>query len=81
MTVNPFNDSIVYYAGRDASKATILSDAGTTFSGSTTKVTLDNTTSHMNLVNIWGGSALGSGTEWEDNSDNPDLVDLSLIHI
>ena len=78
LTVNPFNDSIVYYAGRDASKATILSDAGTTFSGSTTKVTLDNTTSHMNLVNIWGGSALGSGTEWEDNSDNPDLVDIEV---
>ena len=78
LTVNPFNDSIVYYAGRDASKATILSDAGTTFSGSTTKVTLDNTTSHMNLVNIWGGSALGSGTEWEDNSDNPDLVDIEI---
>ena len=78
LTVNPFNDSIVYYAGRDASKATILSDAGTTFSGSTTKVTLDNTTSHMNLVNIWGGSALGSGTEWIDNSDNPDLVDIEV---
>ena len=27
ITVNPFNDSIVYYAGRDASKATVLPDA------------------------------------------------------
>ena len=69
ITVNPFNDSIVYYAGRDASKATVLPDAGVNFSGSTTTVTLDNISSHMNLVNIWGGAALGSGTE------------LSLIHI
>ena len=79
LTVNPFNDSIVYYAGRDASKATILSDPGTTFSGSTTKVTLDNTTSHMNLVNIWGGSAISPDeTEWNNNSDNPDLIDIEV---
>ena len=32
----------------------------------------------MNLVNIWGGAALGSGTEWEDNSDNPDLIDIEV---
>ena len=78
ITVNPFNDSIVYYAGRDASKATVLPDAGVNFSGSTTTVTLDNISSHMNLVNIWGGAALGSGTEWQDNSDNPDLIDVEV---
>ena len=48
ITVNPFNDSIVYYAGRDASKATVLPDAGVNFSGSTTTVALDNISSHMN---------------------------------
>ena len=32
----------------------------------------------MNLVNIWGGAALGSGTEWQDNSDNPDLIDVEV---
>ena len=30
ITVNPYNDSIVYYGGRDASKATILPNAGAT---------------------------------------------------
>ena len=79
LTVNPFNDSIVYYGGRDASKATVLSDAGTSFSGSTTKVTLDNISSHMNLVNIWGGSAISPDeTEWNNNSDSPDLVDIEV---
>lgn len=78
ITVNPFNDSIVYYAGRDATKATILPNTGVTFSGSTTTITLDNISSHMNLVNIWGGAALGSGTEWEDNSDEPDLIDVEV---
>ena len=78
ITVNPINDSIVYYGGRDSSKGTVLPDAGATFSGSTTKVTLTDISSHMSLVNIWGGSALGSGTEWVDNSDSPDLVDVEV---
>ena len=50
ITVNPFNDSIVYYAGRDASKATILSDPGVNFNGSTTTVTLNNTSSFIDLL-------------------------------
>ena len=78
ITVNPINDSIVYYGGRDSSKGTVLPDAGATFSGSTTKVTLKDISSHMSLVNIWGGAALGSGTEWVDNSDSPDLVDVEV---
>ena len=79
ITVNPFNDSIVYYAGRDATKATILPNQGVSFSGSTTTVTLENITSHMNLVNIWGGSAISPDeTEWQNNADNPDLIDIEI---
>lgn len=79
ITVNPFNDSIVYYAGRDATKATILPNPGVSFSGSTTTVTLENITSHMSLVNIWGGSAISPDeTEWQNNADNPDLIDIEI---
>ena len=78
ITVNPYNDSIVYYAGRDASKATILPNAGATFSGSTITVTLEDLSTHMNLVNIWGGDALGNGNEWSTHSDNPDLVNVEI---
>ena len=78
ITVNPFNDSIVYYAGRDASKATILSDPGVNFSGSTTTVTLDNTSSFLQLVNIWGGNAVGYNNEWNLHADAPELVDVEI---
>ena len=78
ITVNPYNDSIVYYGGRDASKATILPNAGATFSGSTITVTLEDISTHMNLVNIWGGDALGTGNEWSSHSDNPDLVNVEI---
>ena len=78
ITVNPFNDSIVYYAGRDASKATILSDPGVNFNGSTTTVTLNNTSSFLQLVNIWGGNAVGYNNEWNLHADSPDLVDVEI---
>ena len=78
ITVNPFNDSIVYYAGRDASKATILSDPGVSFNGSTTTVTLNNTSSFLQLVNIWGGNAVGYNNEWNLHADSPDLVDVEI---
>ena len=78
ITVNPFNDSIVYYAGRDASKATVLSDPGVNFSGSTTTVTLDNTSSFLQLVNIWGGNAVGYNNEWNLHADAPELVDVEI---
>ena len=33
----------------------------------------------MNLVNIWGGSAISPDeTEWNNNSDSPDLVDIEV---
>ena len=75
ITVNPYNDSVVYYAGRDASKATILSDPGVKFDGSTTTVTLNNTSQFLQLVNIWGGSAVGFNEEWNLHADSPDLID------
>ncbi len=79
LTLNPFNDSIVYYGSQDAAKARVLPDAGTSFSGNTTKVTLDNTTSHMNLVNIWGGSAISPDeTEWSNNSESPQFDDIEI---
>ncbi len=79
ITVNPFNDSIVYIGGRDASKETILPLDGVSFNGSTTSVILDNISSHMNLVNIWGGSAISPNeTEWNNNSDDPEFVDIEI---
>ncbi len=78
ITLNPFNDSIVYYGSQDAAKARVLPDAGTKFSGTTTKVTFSNSSQYFDLVNIWGGSALGSGTEWADNSENPQIVDVEI---
>ena len=78
ITVNPYNDSVVYYAGRDASKATILSDPGVKFDGSTTTVTLNNTSQFLQLVNIWGGSAVGFNEEWNLHADSPDLIDVEL---
>ena len=78
ITVNPFNDSIVYYAGRDATKATVLSTDGISFPGSTMGVTLNNTSSHLSLNGIWGGAAIGSGTDWDDHSNNPDYIDIEF---
>ena len=78
ITVNPYNDSIVYYAGRDASKGTVLPDPGVNFNGSTTTVTLNNTSQFLQLVNIWGGSAVGYNNEWDQHSSSPDLIDVEI---
>ena len=78
ITVNPYNDSVVYYAGRDASKGTVLPDPGVNFNGSTTTVTLNNTSQFLQLVNIWGGSAVGYNNEWDQHSSSPDLIDVDI---
>ena len=78
ITVNPYNDSVVYYAGRDASKGTVLPDPGVNFNGSTTTVTLNNTSQFLQLVNIWGGSAVGYNNEWDQHSSSPDLIDVEI---
>ena len=78
ITVHPFNDSIVYYGGIDFYKATLLPNAGISFNGSSTFVTEENTGSFLNLVNIWGGKSVGSGDEWANGADNPDLVDVEV---
>ena len=78
LNVNPFNDSIIYYGSQDAAKAKVLPIDGTSFSGSAAVVSLDNISSHLNLVNIWGGSTIGNDTEWADNSEKPQLVDIEV---
>ena len=76
--IHPFNDSVVYHASQDMQRSTLLPDPGVSFNGSSTIVKTDNISSNINILNIWGGSALGSGSEWSDNSYNPDFDDIEI---
>jgi len=76
--VNPLYDSIVYYGGIETYKATLLPGDGVSFNGASTVVSENNTGSFLNLVNIWGGKSLGTGDEWVNAADNPDLVDVEV---
>ena len=77
--VHPFNDSIVYHASQDMQRSKILPGEGARYSGSSTVVEIDNISRNIKIQNIWGGSAVGTGSDWFDHSYNPEFDNFEIL--
>ena len=76
--IHPFNDSIIYHASANMQRSKLLPKDGVPSSTSSTIITTENISSKIKIQNIWGGSSVGVGTDWDDYSSNPDFENVEI---